>query len=474
MILHRWWRMSSLSTTGYVDDVPYTFHFARELAPAWLDFVVTLCGFEAPSRAAAFTWCELGCGQGLTAAIFAGTHPTGEFHGIDAFEPHIERARRLCESADVHNLTLQATDFASACERALPKFDYIVAHGVYTWIDAQGRNDMRRFIDRHLKPGGVVFVSYNAMPGWANDGPFQFLVREVAGTIFGSSTEQFIAAVKQVDAITAAGAPALASSYMATGGLEKLRQDLPNNYFAHEFLPSAWQPLYVTQVRADMARVGLVPAGSATVRENFDSFVLTAGAREALGDIVDADVRELARDFFLDQRFRRDVFVRAARRISDEERDDRFMESVFDLQHPIGLVEYSMKTHAGTFDFDNPIARGVVNALRTGPKRLADMPSDAASGVDPLSSVLALCAANQIRPVEATMADVAKLNQALLEHTGGTESLRFVALPSGTGVAVSPTLAAEPREGEVVSTERLRWGEFVDRYHGGTVERWSG
>jgi len=464
--------MSSLSTTGYVDDVPYTFHFARELAPAWLDFVVTLCGFEAPSRAAGFTWCELGCGQGLTAAIFAGTHPTGEFHGIDAFEPHIDRARRLCESAGVHNLTLHATDFASACEQGLPKFDYIVAHGVYTWIDAQGRNDMRRFIDRHLKPGGVVFVSYNAMPGWANDGPFQFLVREVAGTIFGSSTEQFIAAVKQVDALTAAGAPALASSYMASGGLEKLRKELPNNYFAHEFLPSAWQPLYVTQVRADMAAAGLVPAGSATICENFDSFVLSRSAREALANIADADVRELARDFFLDQRFRRDVFVRGARRISDEERDHRLSECVFDLQHPIDLVDYGMKTSAGTFDFDNPSARAVVEALRTGPKRVADMPIVADSDVDPLSSVLALCAANQLRAVNATVADVGRLNKALLDHIGGADSLRFFALPSGTAVTVSPVLAAEPREGEVVSTDRLRWREFVDRYR--AVERLSG
>ncbi|HEY7394412.1 MAG TPA: class I SAM-dependent methyltransferase [Gemmatimonadaceae bacterium] len=463
--------MGSQSLTGYVDDVPYTFHFTRELAPAWLDFVVTLHGFEAPSRTHGFTWCELGCGQGLTAAIFAGTHPTGDFHGIDAYAPHIERARRLCAGAGVYNLTLHATDFASACEQDLPPFDYIVAHGVYTWIDAQGKGDMRRFIDRHLKPGGVVFVSYNSMPGWANDSPFQFLVREVARTTAGSSTQQFVAAVKQIDALTAAGAPALASSYMATGGLEKLRQDLPNNYFAHEFLPSAWQPLYVTQVRADMAGLGLVPAGSATVRENFDSFVLTRAAREALADIADADVRELARDFFLDQRFRRDVFVRGARRISDEERDQRLMDSVFDLQHPVGLVEYAMKTQAGTFDFDNPTTRNVIDAFRTGPKRLADMPSDAASEVDPLSGVLALCAANQIRPVEATSANVAKLNRALLEHIGGTESLRFVALPSGTGVAVSQALAAEPRAGEVVSVDRLRWREFVSRWNGGTVER---
>src|SRR6266550_46651 len=137
--------MGSHSASGYVNDIPYAFHFARELAPAWLDFVVTLSGFGAPSRAGAYAWCELGCGQGVTAAIIAGTHPTGEFHGIDAFPPHIVRARGLCNNAGIANLTLHALDFASAIDLDLPCFDYIVAHGVYSWIDSRSRDDMRRF-----------------------------------------------------------------------------------------------------------------------------------------------------------------------------------------------------------------------------------------------------------------------------------------------------------------------------------------
>ena len=78
--------MGSHSASRYVNDVPYTFHFARELTPAWLDFVATLSGFEAPAATDRFAWCELGCGQGLTAAIIAATHPRGEFHAIDAYE----------------------------------------------------------------------------------------------------------------------------------------------------------------------------------------------------------------------------------------------------------------------------------------------------------------------------------------------------------------------------------------------------
>ena len=74
-----------------------------------------------------------------------------------------------------------AADFADTGRLALPRFDYIVAHGVYSWVDPPARAALRRFIDGHLKSGGLVYVSYNAMPGWTGDLPFQHLVRELAG-----------------------------------------------------------------------------------------------------------------------------------------------------------------------------------------------------------------------------------------------------------------------------------------------------
>ncbi len=458
--------MGSHSANGYVNDVPYAFSFSRELAPAWLDFVVTLSGFEPPSRASEFTWCELGCGRAVTAAIMAATHPAGEFHGIDAFGPHIEEAKRLRDSAGIDNLTLHALDFASAADTDLPLFDYIVAHGVYTWIDPRGQADLRGFIDRRLKPGGVAFVSYNAMPGWANDTPFQYLVREIAATRSGDSIEQFLEAMKLIADFTAAGAPGLTNSFMVTTGLERLKESLPNSYFAHEFLPPAWRPLYVTQVRADMASIGLIPAGSGSIRDNFDSFVLRRDARDALGALPQGDLRELTRDFFLNERFRRDVFVRDGgfRRVDDVRRARLLDSTVFDLQRPAQLVEYAMVTEAGRLTFDNPSARAIVAALGQGPKRLDDISADGSSRAELLASALALCAASEIRPVESTSADVRRLNQALIDHVSGTQPLRFLALPSGTALPVPQTLPSALRGGGAIPDDLVPWSDFFLRY----------
>jgi trans-aconitate methyltransferase len=106
------------------------------LRPGWTTWP-SLCGVAPPMRKERFAWCDLGCGQGVTAAVLAAMHPVGQFHGIDAMSGHIDHARRLAGEADVPNGNFHAADFASAADLALPKFDYIVAHGVYSWVGAQ-------------------------------------------------------------------------------------------------------------------------------------------------------------------------------------------------------------------------------------------------------------------------------------------------------------------------------------------------
>ena len=162
---------------GYVTDIPYVAGFKPMLAPAWLDFVALIGGVRPPGRKGGFAWCDLGCGHGVTASVLAATHPGGVFHGIDAMAVHVDHAAALAEEAGAANAHFHTADFAAALARQLPRFDYIVAHGVYTWVHPEIRAHLRNFIDARLKPGGFVYVSYNALPGWTGDLPFQHLVR---------------------------------------------------------------------------------------------------------------------------------------------------------------------------------------------------------------------------------------------------------------------------------------------------------
>jgi len=450
----------AVQATGYVTDVPYVRAFYPHLAPAWLDHVAVISGVAPPPRNG-FAWCDLGCGPGVTTAMLAATHPAGRFYGIDAMPQHIDDARRLAADAAVANATFHAADFAAATALALPQFDYIVAHGVYTWVAARVRADIRSFIDRHLKPGGLVYLSYNAMPGRAADLPFQRLVRAIGETCAGDSSERIAAALKIVDSFSALKAPALVASPMRAA-FKQDEDKVPHAYLAHECMGQHWDPLFVTEVRSDLATIGLDPVGSATLVENHDSFVLGEAARTALAAIADEDVRELARDFLIDQSFRRDVFVRGGGELDEHEQRARLLAGAFALVRRPARIAYALRTPAGRLAFDNAAARAIVAALAAGPRRLGDVAETSEAAVEDLiANALVLCASGQVRPVEAASVPVAVMNAAVSRRLGGAEEIPYLALPCGTAIAVTDTVRSLLR-GDAGDGDDVRaWQEFL-------------
>ncbi|HZT86749.1 MAG TPA: class I SAM-dependent methyltransferase [Stellaceae bacterium] len=440
---------------GYVTDVPYVLGFKSMLAPAWLDHVALLWSFEPPCREGGFAWCDLGCGQGVTDAILAATHPGGMFVGIDAMPGHIDHARRLATEIGAGNAQFHATDFAAALDLRLPQFDYIVAHGVYSWVGAEVRADLHRFIDRRLKPGGLVYLSYNAMPGWLGDLPFQRLVRELGDIAEGGGAARFAAAAATIRCLTELGAPALRDSYILRE-LAQRPEDYPIGYLVHEFMHAGWEALYVTDVRRDLAGIGLVPVGSTTLIENFDAWVLDAKARDVLEAMPEGDVRELVRDVLIDQRLRCDVFARDARRLPSAEQQRRLMAADYALTRPEPAVAYTADSPAGRLRFDNPAARAIVRSMAAGPRPLAEIDGAAA---DLLANTLALCAAGDLRPVEPTRVPVAALNRALRRRLGGPEEIPVLALPCGTAIEIDYAL-----RGLAAGDTGARWRAFLSAH----------
>ena len=429
------------------------------LAPAWLDHVALVGGIEPPARGDGFAWCDLGCGQGITALILAASHPAGVFHGIDAMPAHVGHARCLAAAAGVVNAHFNAVDFAAA-DLALPRFDYLVAHGVYSWVDATGRDALRRFIDRHLAPYGLVYISYNAMPGWARDLPFQRLLRRLADCADGDGARRVLAAADAIHSL-AQEAPALAASFIAQE-LRERPEDYPAPYLVHEFLHPAWQPLYVTEVRADMATIGLTPVGSATLIENFDALVLGEAARARLAAVADADLRELVRDYFLDQRFRCDVFARGNRRLDADERRRRLLAGGLALARPPTMIRFTATTARGRIRYDSLAARAIVAALASGPRVPADLTADLPGQRDLLDAVLALCAGGDAVPVEPVGAAVGALNHAMWQRLDGPEEVLWLALPCGTAVPAERDLLRRLRDGAPIDERRFPgWSGFL-------------
>ncbi len=455
--------MTASGSNGYLDDIPYLRAFFPYLTPAWLDHVALISGYAPPERDDGFAYCDLGCGQGVTAGMLAAMHPRGTFCGIDISPTHIDHARRLAADAQISNASFHCADFAA--ELALPMFDYIVAHGVYTWVSTEAQEALRRFVDRQLKPGGLVFLSYNALPGWAADLPFQHLLHALGAAVSGDSVARYRGAIKIVGNLLAAGVPALKASPILKELTER-PDSFPEAYLAHEFMVAAWRPLWFTEVRAAMAAIGLEPAGSAALIDNYDTFVLGEAARQTLEAIADDTTRELVREFFVSQRFRRDVYIRKSTAVDEDEQRRRLMGGTFALTRPAALIEYAVSSPAGRVSFDNAAARKVVDELAHRPRRLADIAHGSAIGSqDLLANMLMLCAAGAARPVEAVSSPVATLNRAILSRLDGAEPIEDFALGCGTALRLDWALLDQIRSGRGIDpVQFVGWTEFLADY----------
>jgi hypothetical protein len=230
----------------------------------------------------------------------------------------------------------------------------------------------------------------------------------------------------------------------------------PPGYLVHEFLNSGWQALYVTELRRDMTEIGLKPVGSAYLVENFDGWVLGRRARRLLAEIENTELRELVRDFCLDQRFRADVFARDAAPLDAVEQRERLLAAGLTLTRPPAGIAYRVPTPAGYLDYDNPAARSIVAALAAGPRRLGDIAADGGEQRDLLANAMALCGAGSVRPVETGRVPVAALNRALRRHLGGADETPLIALPCGTALELDGYMF------DLITSGRDRaWGEFL-------------
>ncbi|RLT37821.1 MAG: methyltransferase domain-containing protein [Chloroflexi bacterium] len=108
---------------------------------------------------------EIGCAAGYNLIPMAISLPHGEFVGIDASSRQIGEGRQILEHLDVPNVDLLFQDLTD-WDDSLGQFDYIVAHGIYSWVPSPVRDALLNLCRRALAPNGVAYISYNTYPGW--------------------------------------------------------------------------------------------------------------------------------------------------------------------------------------------------------------------------------------------------------------------------------------------------------------------
>jgi SAM-dependent methyltransferase len=320
---------------GYFAESGYTYGFYAETTPARLSWIASLKGFKTPAEK--FRYLDLGCGQGLSLIQMAAMHPDSEFVGIDFMPEHIAHGRQLALAAGLGNVTFIEGDFVALSKEAhkLGEFDYAVAHGITTWISPEVRQGLFSLAGQTLKPGGVMYNSYNTYPGWLPAAPFQNLVLQLQTRYNGRQALEI--AQKNMASLKEAGSALFALVPSLQGRLEGMaKQDLA--YLVQEYNNQYWQPVYSSQM-LHVARIHKLEfMSSATLPEVFDG-CYPKPILDLINSETDAILKETIRDLALAQSFRRDIYIKGGLQYWAAEKITAIAEQRFVATELVGLPE---------------------------------------------------------------------------------------------------------------------------------------
>lgn len=151
------------ANTSY-DEVPYTSYPYARTHPDRLCTLARLFGVDAtpPARARVL---ELGCAAGGNLAPMAERLPGSHFVGVDLSAKQIAAGKELVAAAELTNLELHHASITDV-DASWGPFDYVICHGVYSWVPAHVQDAILRICRECTTPNAVAYVSYNTYPGW--------------------------------------------------------------------------------------------------------------------------------------------------------------------------------------------------------------------------------------------------------------------------------------------------------------------
>lgn len=313
---------------GYVVDTTYTYQHWNELAPSRLAFAATMAGRKAPD-CHQFKYLELGCGQGLSINILSALYPHGEFVGVDINSEHIANANTMASEAKLSNATfvnVSFKEFYMSTRDSKTKYDYIVLHGVYTWVNVENRNKIIDIIDESLKPGGIVYISYNAMPGGMARSIVQRLLMEYAVGSTQSTVDIVVKALKFSENLSLSdGNFFKQNTQVKSTIIDSLKMEA--KYLSHEYMHEGWSALYFSDVATAFEKVGMFFLGSCRLKQSDpDGWNLPSEIKHLAAQKDGHVWRETLRDYTTGSPFRVDLFQKDPHFLSDEEQRDALKE----------------------------------------------------------------------------------------------------------------------------------------------------
>jgi SAM-dependent methyltransferase len=284
------------------DSIPYTDHAYAEAHPDRLAVVAALAGWSAPGITQARV-LEVGCGRGGNLLPMASQLPEATLVGVDRSSRQIEYAREVARAAGLRNVTFLSDSFEDAA-LAESSFDFVIAHGVWSWVAPATRRELVRRIARWLAPGGVAYVSFNVLPGWYARAPSRDWLRFATARL-GERPEGARASLEWLRGCVS---HELGAYRHGLDDVARRLAETDSAYVVHEHLADEHHPETVEVFLAEAGAAGLAYLGDAIPQTTALELLGGQAASRAEG-LAPNDVQQLV-DFVRSTAFRRTLLVR--------------------------------------------------------------------------------------------------------------------------------------------------------------------
>ena len=428
-------------------DVRYVAAFQPETAPPRLQLALAIADTAwRPLDRERLTVLDIGCGRGVTACLLAAANPNWDVIGVDLQPVHIAEAREVAAEAGLANARFIEADVTELDEdkaaRLLPEIDVVICYGVWTWVPDSAREGIVRLLRNRLKPGGLAFFGYNALPAWGDSIVLQRLLDEVGRNATGSEVSRAEAALNAVEMLRDAGATYLPSKPVLDQIIARGRK--APAYMVHEWLTAFWRPTFHADLAKALVGARLDYGGCARPGGSLPSLHCTDAQKAAIAAAPAGMARETLTDIFLARRFRTDIFVRGRQpggwRMLPEMR--------LALAAAPEAVKLAIATAHGEATLPEPQTTTLVAALADGPKRIGDLARlPGIEDLSPLDLAVMLVESGVANPVwrdvardPSTDARLLRCNKTLLRHFA-TEAVAISA-PLGAAVPALGTALA--------------------------------
>ena len=296
---------------GY-DEIPYHGYPFEYNKPENLKTIGALFGIDAPKLETARV-LELGCSDGGNLLRFAEAYPKSYTLGVDLSKVEINNGQKVLNELKLKNIELKAMSITDLDE-SYGKFDYIICHGVFSWVPDFVKDSILEVSKKLLNKNGLAFISYNTLPGWNMINSVRELMvyhSENFGNVHDKITQSRAVLNFIQESLDGQNTPHAQFMQFSAQNMAK-KED---HYLRHEYLAEENRAFYFNEFIEQARANGLEYIGDTDVQRMYIGN-LPKQAMEKLGTIKDIVRTEQYMDFINNTQFRCTVLTHKESKIS--------------------------------------------------------------------------------------------------------------------------------------------------------------